>query len=212
YRRDLQTGELETVLDKYGYLAEATISPRGDYMTFTGGFEGDLEIYRSDLDGENIVRLTDEYGYDGGPFVSWDGDHIVYRRSVPFSSREELYDFAGLLKEDLVRPGELELWIMDDDGSNKRQVTELGGANFAPFLHPNNEQIIFSSNFHDPSGREFDLFVINVDGTGLRQITFTPEFDGFPMFNRAGDKLLWASNRDGSERGETNIFVADWEG
>jgi Tol biopolymer transport system component len=105
----------------------------------------------------------------------------------------------------------MDLYIMDADGKNNRQVTNLNGASFAPFLHPNGKQIIFSSNHHDPKGREFDLFVVNVDGTGLKQVTFTPDFDGFPMFSRDGKKLVWASNRFGVVRGETNIFTADWK-
>lgn len=201
---------LERVLDKNSYVAETTISPRGDYMTFTSDSEGDLEIYRSKLDGTGIKRLTNDPGYDGGPFVSWDGKKIVYRRDK-IDAESELADYRALLKEHLVRPGKLEIWIMNADGSGKRQVTQLGCASFAPFLHPNGKQIIFSSNYGDPKGREFDLFMINVDGTGLTRITHTPEFDGFPMFTRDGKRLVFASNRNGKVRGETNIFAADWK-
>lgn len=199
----------ELVLRRFGYIAETTIAPDASFMTFTGGFDGELEIYRSDLDGKNMRKLTDDVGYDGGPFVSWDSKKIVYRRDT-LDTPSEVADFRRLLKNNKVRPGKLEIWIMDADGSNKRQVTRLDAASFAPFLHPNGKQIIFSSNYGDPRGREFDLFVINVDGTGLKRITHTPEFDGFPMFNREGDKLVWASNRFGTVRGETNVFVADW--
>lgn len=215
YRRaiDPKTGEpgaIEPVIRKREYIAETTIAPNGDYMTFTGLFEGDLEIYRSDLDGKNVMRLTDDYGYDGGPFVSWDSKKIVYRRDA-IENPEERRDYLRLLKQNLVRPGKLELMVMDADGKNKRQITRLGAASFAPFIHPNGRQVIFSSNYGDPKGREFDLFVVNLDGSGLRRITHTPEFDGFPMFSRDGKKLIWASNRFGKVRGETNIFVADWK-
>jgi Tol biopolymer transport system component len=100
---------------------------------------------------------------------------------------------------------------MDADGNNKKQVTKVGGASFAPFLHPDGKRIIFCSNFEDPKGREFDLYMINIDGTGLEKITHTGDFDGFPMFSRDGKKLLFSSNRFGSTRGETNVFVADWK-
>lgn len=199
----------ERVLNQKGYIAETTISPDGKYMTWTGDFEGDIEIYRSDLDGKNVRKLTDEPGYDGGPFVSWDGKKIVYRRDI-IDSPEALATYKELHAQHLVRPGRLELWIMDADGKNKRQVTKLNCASFAPFLHPNGKQIIFSSNYGDPRGREFDLFVINTDGTGLRRVTKNPDFDGFPMFSRDGKKLIWASNRNGKVRGETNVFIADW--
>ncbi len=204
--------DLQKVLQKAGYVAETTISPDGKFMTLTGSWDGDLDIYRADLDGKNLTRLTTDFGYDGGPFISWDSKKIVYRRSPLFANDAERSEYSDLLRQNLVRPGRMNIWIMDADGKNKRQVTDLPGASFAPFLLPNGRQIIFSSNHHDPKGREFDLFLVNIDGTGLRQVTFTPDFDGFPMVSRDGTKLVWSSNRFGSTPRETNVFVAEWRG
>lgn len=198
------------LINSEGYTAESTIDPNGKFITFTSTMHGDIEIYRCDLNGKNIKRLTNEAGYDGGPFVSWDGKKIVYRRDR-IDSEGELNEYRDLLKQNMVRPGKLEIWVMDADGKNKRQVTNLNCASFAPFMLPNGKQIIFSSNHGDPKGREFDLFLINVDGTGLKRITYTPEFDGFPMLTRDGKRLVWASNRNAAIPGETNIFVADWK-
>ena len=203
-------GEVQKILDFGSYIAETTIAPNGKYMTFTAKKDGDLNIFRSNIDGSNIVQLTDEYGYDGGPFVSWDSKKIVYRRDL-IENDQERADYKTLVEQNLVRPSKLEIWIMDADGKNKKQVTNLGCASFAPFLHPNGKQIIFSSNYGDPKGREFDLWMINVDGTGLERVTKTPDFDGFPMWTRDGKKLIWASNRFGKVRGETNLFTADWK-
>ena len=100
--------------------------------------------------------------------------------------------------------------MMSSDGSNKRQVTNNGAANWAPLLHPNNRQIIFSSNLHDPERRSFSLYLINVDGTGLERVTHGARFDSFPMFSRDGKKLLLASTRNAKEPREFNIFIADW--
>ena len=198
------------IIDKGHYVAETTIAPNGKYMVWTSDRSGDLEIYRSDLNGKNIKKLTDTVGYDGGPFVSWDSKKIVYRRDS-FDTPEQIEDYKALLKQHLIRPTKLEIWVMDADGSNKRQVTHLGCASFAPFMHPDGKRIIFSSNYGDPKGREFDIFMINVDGTGLERITRTPEFDGFPMFTRDGKRLVFASNRNGKEPHETNLFVATWK-
>jgi Tol biopolymer transport system component len=200
---------LQKVLDQNEYLAETTIDPNGKFMTFTSAFQGDLDIYRSDMNGKNIQRLTNDYGYDGGPFVSWDGKSIVYRR-YGLKTEQERSDYSALLKDHLVRPSKLEIWMMNADGSNNRQITSLGTASFAPFLHPDNQRIIFASNFGDKKGREFELWTINVNGLFFERITYVPDFDGFPMFSRDGKKIVWASNRNGKVRGETNIFVADW--
>ena len=70
--------------------------------------------------------------------------------------------------------------------------------------------MIFSSNLHDPEGRNFDLYLINLNGTGLERVTTHPSFDGFPMFTRDGKHLVFASNRHSRNPGDTNIFVAEW--
>lgn len=209
YRRDLKTKELKKIIDIGNYVAETTIDPNGKYMTFTVN-DGDIDICRANLDGSNFKKLTNTPGYDGGPFVSWDGKLIAYRRSPKFKNQEELEEFKDLLKQGLVRPLEMDLWVMNSDGSNKRQVTKLPGASFAPFILPGNKKIIFSSNYGDPQGRIFELYLINIDGTGLEQVTHSGTFDSFPMVTRDGKHIVWASNRHGSVPHETNIFVADW--
>ena len=192
-----------------GYDAEATISPDGSRIVFTSVRDGDLDIYIMDADGGNLQRLTDEPGYDGGAFFSADGSRIVYRAHHP-STAAELADYRALLAAGLVRPTTLDIFVMNADGSNKRRITSNNAANFAPFFHPNGHQIIFSSNLHDPDGRNFDLYLINVDGTGLERVTQHGEFDGFPMFTRDGRTLVFASNRGAEQQGYTNVFLADW--
>jgi Tol biopolymer transport system component len=201
--------KFERVINKKSYVAETTIAPNGKFMVWTSDYQGDLDIYRSDLKGRHTKRLTHLVGYDGGPFVSWDSSKVVYRRDT-LQTDAEVKDYQDLLKEHLIRPNKLEIWIMDADGRNMQQVTNLRCASFAPFLSPDNQHVIFSSNNGDPKGREFDIYMINVDGSGLEKITDTPEFDGFPMFSRDGKKLVFCSNRNGKVPHETNVFVADW--
>ena len=191
-----------------GYDAEATVAPDG-LITFTSLRDGDMEIYTMKPDGSDVKRLTNRAGPDGGPFFSYDGTKIVFRgRSL--QSGEELDEFRSLLKDGLWRPTELELFVMDRDGSNLRQLTTLGGANFAPSWHPDGKRIIFASNMADPNGRDFDLYLVNVDGSGLERITYNDTFDGFPMFSPDGRHLVFASNRNARAEGETNVFIAEW--
>ena len=178
-------------------------------IVFTSVREGDLDIYSMNSDGTDVRRLTDKLGYDGGPFYSADGSKIVYRAHHP-KDEEEAADYRRLLAQSLIRPGNLEIWVMDADGGNKRQITDNGAANFAPFWHPDGKRIIFASNLANPRGRNFDLYLINEDGAGLEQVTFDAEFDSFPMFSSDGRLLVWASNRNSKERGETNVFLAEW--
>ena len=192
-----------------GYDAEATFSPAGDRIVFTSTRDGDLELYSMAPDGSDVVRLTDRPGYDGGAFYSPDGSKIIWRADYP-EEGPELDDYMRLLAEGLIRPGELEILVMDADGSNQRQVTNVGGANFAPYWHPSGEKIIFSSNHHDPDGRDFELYMINLDGTGLTQITYSEGFDGFPVFSPDGRYLVFGSNRNNGDSNDTNVFIAEW--
>jgi TolB protein len=201
---------LERLTDTPGYDAEATVSPQGDKIVFTSMRDGDLDIYTMNLDGSGVKRLTDGIGYDGGPFFSPDGSKIVYRTYHP-TDPAEIADYQNLLADDLVRPSKLDIWVMDADGSNKRQITDLGVASFAPFFHPSGEKIIFSSNFGDPAGREFDLWMVDLYGNNLERITFSEGFDGFPMWAPDGKTFVFCSNRHDSQPGETNVFVTEWK-
>lgn len=209
YTARLDGRELKPLLTSPGYDAEATVSPRGDRIVFTSTRDGDPEIYTMNLEGGDLRRLTRTKGYDGGPFFSLDGTKIVYRANHP-EGEDELRRYEEIIAKGLVRPTRLELFVMDADGGNQRQITHNGKANFAPFFHPDGERIIFASNMGDPHGRNFDLYLVNVDGTGLERITWNETFDGFPMFSRDGKQLVFASNRNNARPGETNLFIADW--
>ncbi len=196
-------------LTNYGvYTAEAVVSPDGRRLVFTSLKDGDLDIYTMNVDGTGVRRLTTTPGYDGGPWWSPDGTQIAYRAWHPADTA--LVTYRALLAERLVRPNRMELWVMNADGSNQRQITHLGGANFGPSWTPDGKRLIFSSNYTQPRSGNFDLYLIALDGTGLEQITTHGAFDGFPMFSPDGRTVVWASNRHGSTPTETNLFVADW--
>lgn len=203
-------GDLRQLTNNGAYNAEATASPDGRQVLFTSTRDGDIELYVMKSDGSDVRRLTHRVGYDGGAFFSPDGRHIVWRAQYPVTATDTA-DYRRLLGQRLVRPAKLELWIADADGRNPRQITTLGGANFAPFFHPDGRRIIFSSNHEDPRGREFDLYLIGLDGKGLEKVTASKDFDGFPMFSPNGRKLVFASNRHAKGPGETNLFIADWK-
>jgi Tol biopolymer transport system component len=209
FSANLDGSGLRRLTKNRGYDAEGTISPDGRKIVFTSMRAGDLDIYTMNADGSGTKRLTTEKGYDGGPFFSWDGKTIVYRAHHP-KTKDELKEYESLLKQNLIKPTRAEIFMMSADGSNKRQLTNNGAANWAPFLHPNNRQIIFSSNLHDPARRSFSLYVINVDGTALERVTYEARFDSFPMFSRDGKRLVFASTRNAKESREFNIFIADW--
>lgn len=200
--RPLVTGE--------GYDAEATVSPDGRFVIFTSTRSGDLELWRLDLRTGEQMQLTDTPGYDGGAFFSPDSRRIVWRASRP--QGEALAAYRGLLAQGLVEPSAMQLFVANADGTDARQVTDLPGANWAPFFHPDGRRILFSSNHESQGGRTFALYLIRDDGTGLKKITHSGTFEAFPMFSPDGRRLVFASNRNKARTPsrDTNLFVADW--
>ncbi len=209
YTSKLDGSDLRPLTSNGAYNAEGTLSPDGKQIIFTSTMDGDIELYTMNLDGTGLRRLTQRIGYDGGAWFSPNGKMIVWRAAYPKTAADTA-DYLSLLRQRMVRPARVEVWVSNADGTGARQVTNLGGANFAPVFTPDGKRIIFSSNFEQPRSGSFDLFLINLDGTGLEKITTHADFDSFPMFSYDGKKLVWASNRNQKQEGETNIFVADW--
>lgn len=209
YIADLNGEIIDTLIGQSGYDAEATVSPNGDLIVFTSDRTGDLELFTCNIDGSNVKQVTYGLGYDGGAFFSPDGKKLVFRSSRPVTVAE-INEYKQLLSEGLVAPTNMEIYTCNVDGSDMKQITRLGKANWAPFYHPSGEKIIFSSNHAGERGFEFNLFMINTDGTGLEQITFDPVFDAFPMFSYDGKKLIFSSNRNNGGTRFTNLFIADW--
>lgn len=195
-----------------GYDAEATVSPDGKYLIFTSTRSGDLELWRYEIKTKKYLQITNRLGYDGGAFFSPDSKHIVWRASRP--QGEDSVSYKKLLANGYVEPKELNIFVADIDGKNVKQVTNLAGANWAPFFHPDGKKILFCSNHHSINigGRIFSVFMINIDGTGLKKIINSDTFDAFPMFSFDGKKIVFCSNRrsDREPTRDTNIFVADW--
>ncbi|MGZ7039603.1 MAG: TolB family protein, partial [Thermoanaerobaculia bacterium] len=114
-----------------------------------------------------------------------------------------------LLAQRVVKPLHMELFLMNADGSNQRQITNNGAANFCPYFMRDNKRIIFTSNVN-ASGFEFDLWTIAKDGSGLERITTAGGFDGFPVFSPDGEYLVWASGRANPEGHDLDLYIARW--
>ncbi len=195
--------------DNPGYDAEATISPDGKTMLFTSTRDGDIDLYTMDLKSGKTKRITNQLGYDGGAWFSPDGKKIIWRASRP-QTESEIKEYKDLLKENLVAPTQMEVWIANADGSQAKQVSKLGQANWAPAYMPDSKTIIFASNHEYKRGFPFNLYTMNEDGSDLKKISRDKGFDAFPMFSTDGKKVVFCSNRNNGGTRDTNIFVADW--
>lgn len=207
---DLEGNITAQLTTEPGYDAEATVSPKGDKIVFTSTRSGDLELYTMNLDGTDVKQITDELGYDGGAFFSPDGTQLIFRASRP-KTPEAIKKYKDLLADGLVEPTDMELFICNADGSELRQLTFLGNANWSPFFHPSGKKILFSSNFEAEKGFPFNLYMIDVDGKNLERITHSETFDAFPVFSNDGKSLIFSSNRNNGGGRDTNLFIAEWQ-
>ena len=206
---DLKGNIINQLTNLVGYDAEPTVSPKGDKIVFTSTRNGDIDLYTMNLDGSDVKQITFELGYDGGAFFSPDGTKIIFRSSRP-KTEDEIKEYKDLLAEGLVQPTEMELFICNADGSDLKQLTHLGNANWSPFFHPSGKKILFSSNFEAKRGFPFNLYLIDIDGKNLERVTHGETFDAFPVFSNDGAKLIFSSNRNNGGGRDTNLFIAEW--
>lgn len=209
FMADLNGKIVKQLTNAKGYDAEATLSPDGNSMIYTSDKDGDIELYIMNLKTGKEKRITNTLGYDGGAWFSPDGKKIIWRASRP-QTEEEVKEYKSLLAENLVAPTQMEVWVANADGSNARQITRYGQANWAPAFMPDSKRIIFASNHEYKRGFPFNLYTINEDGANLQKISRDKGFDAFPMFSPDGKKIIFCSNRNNGGTRDTNIFVADW--
>lgn len=208
YLSDLNGKIIKKLTDSKGYDAEATISPDGKKMLFTSTRNGDLDLFIMDMTTGITTQVTNTLGYDGGAWFSADGKQIIWRASRP-KSDAEIREYKELLQEGLVAPTQMEVFVANADGSNARQITNLGQANWAPNFMPDG-RVIFCSNHEYKRGFPFNMYTMNADGTQIEKISRDKGFDAFPMFSPNGKKIIFCSNRNNGGTRDTNIFVADW--
>jgi Tol biopolymer transport system component len=111
------------------------------------------EIYVMRADGSDVKRITNNPGYDGGPFFSPDGKRILWRA---FNKEGDIAN----------------VFTVNVDGSDARQVTDFGSMSWAPYFHPTGEYIIFTSN--KLGFANFELFIVDRDGAKEPvRVTFT---------------------------------------
>lgn len=209
YVRNRQTGSLRRLTNRRGYDAEASYSPDGQWIVFAStrqaydrdlspaeqkqldtdpSYFGEIYIMRADPDGSGVRRLTDVPGYDGGPFFSPDGTRIIWRR----------FDESGLIAD---------IWTMNLDGTDQRQITDFDAMSWAPYIHPSAEYVVFASN--KLGFENFELFMVDIDGRKEPvRVTYSEGFDGLPVPSPDGRRLAWTTNRGGGREGQ--IYLANW--
>jgi Tol biopolymer transport system component len=209
FMADLNGNIVKQLTNSPAYDAEATISPDGKSMVYTSTKDGDIELYVMNLKTGKEKRVTHAPGYDGGAWFSPDGKKLIWRASRP-TTEADIKEYNELLKEDLVAPTKMEVWVSNADGTEAKKVSDFGQANWAPVFMPDGKRILFASNHEYKRGFPFNLYMMDIDGSNLTKVSRDEGFDAFPMFSYDGKKIVFCSNRNNGGTRDTNIFIADW--
>lgn len=226
-RKDPATQELRPgawVMDAYGsnqrevlpYAIAADGSPDGTQIAYVSTQGGG--IWTADADGNSPVQLTIPASGASQihPTWSWDGTRIAYVHLEPGAASA-----AGFHPE---------IWVMNADGTNKRQLTvanpdnlDAGGNTIntahdanAPDWSPTDDRIAFWSGVEGCCGQ---IWVISADGTGRKQLSEAPLVaargvsanNDDPAWSPDGKKILFSTNRSGTAP-EHEMWVMDADG
>jgi TolB protein len=170
------------------YTAECGYSPDGSRIVFASNRSGSMNLYTMQADGSDIQQITDtSHCYNGGSFFSPDGSKIIFR-----ADRE--------------RQHYLQLYVIEADGTNERQLTDNGAVNWAPYWHPNGEVVAFTTSLH--GHMHYEIYLLNIETGSTFRLTHNPSFDGLPAFSSKGTKMVWTSKRSSDQ--SCQLFVADF--
>lgn len=189
YEGDPDGSNLVNLTRAKGYDAEGAYSRDGKKITFASDRDGSMNLYSMNADGTEVRQITHTTGcYNGGPFLSPDGSHIVFRA-------------------DRDRKDYLQIYMINPDGSGEVKLTSNDAVNWAPYWHPNGKSIVFTTSMH--GHRNYEVYLMNVDTRTFQRVTHSPRFDGLPVFSNDGRRMMWTSQR--AADGSSQVFVADFK-
>jgi Tol biopolymer transport system component len=218
------------------HLSHSAAPPRSAYARsgsrYRWSFPEGMDIFKADLDGKNLVRLTTADGYDAEASYSPDGKQIIFSSFRDGDSDIYIMDADGKNSHRIVaakgydggpffspdgkrivyrsdRRGNdlLQIYVNNPEGTAERALTNNDAVNWGPFWHPDSTHIVYSTSRHGHSN--YEIYLMNVDTGAEERITYHDGFDGLPVFSPDGKKLMWTSNSRGTDR-NSQLFIADF--
>lgn len=188
YEANIDGTDLHPLTSGRAYHAECAYSPDGSRIVYASNEDGGMNLYTMKSDGTDVQQIThDPQCYNGGPFYSPDGQQVIFR-----ADRES--------------PDYLQIYVINADGSEERQLTSNGAVNWAPYWHPNGKVIAFTTSLH--GHRHYEIYLCNIATGNQIRLTHSSSFDGLPVFSLDGKKMMWTSKRGPDNTSQ--IFIADF--
>lgn len=234
FLRDLDSGATNLVSPGIGLTTCAWVHPTADLIMFASthedpgaldkqreeieirnsgitrpygwDYDSHYEIYQADSDGGNLVNLTNSPGYDAEGSYSADGSKIL------FASNREAYSRTLSQAEQKLFDDDssyfMDLYIMNADGSDVKQITHSPGYDGGPFFSPDNQKVVWRR--FNPDGNSAEIWTMDIDGSNQRQLTAEAMVSWGPYYHPSGDYIIYSSNVLGHANFE--LFMIDPEG
>ena len=190
YMRDMVTGRTTTVSGRDGLNIGAAWAPDGQSAALCLSMDGEPDIYRIDLTGRILQRLTKSWDICVSPTFSPEGNRIafvsnraggpqIYIRDLG-DGREERLTFEGRYNTSPTWSGlnriaytgsedsRFNIFSIDPSGRDRRNLTMGQGNNEDATWSPNGRYLAFSSN----RAGAYHLYIMTANGQNQRRITF----------------------------------------
>lgn len=182
---------------------EISIRESGVSRPYGWDYDRHYDIYQGDSNGANLVNLTNTDGYDAEGSYSADGSQIL------FASNREAYQRSLSQAEQKLFDDDssyfMDLYLMDADGSNVRQLTHSPGYDGGPFFSPDNQKVVWRR--FNPDGNSAEIWTMDMDGSNQRQLTADAMVSWGPYYHPSGDYIIYSSNILGNANFE--LFMID---
>jgi Tol biopolymer transport system component len=183
---------------------EIAFRKSGQTRRYSWDYDPTYDIQEFDLATGKYVNLTHVKGYDAEGAYSPDSSKIV------FASNRAAYSRKLTDKEqkqlDLDPSYFMDVYIMNADGSNVKQLTNVPGYDGGTFFSPDGKKIIWRRFSED--GARAEVYTMNVDGTDQRKITSVGAMSWAPIFHPSGDYIIFSTNILGFDNFELYMIDA----
>ena len=229
YIQDTGTGAIERLTSSPGIDTQPAYSPDGSMMAYMSDRTGDNEIYIANADGSNPVNITNNPASDQNPAWSLDGQWIAFATNrdgnleiyIMRSDGSDLHNLTNNPADDQKptwlegggiffstgqaiafqsnRDGNQEIYLMNSDGSEQRNLTNNPSDDTMPAGAPNGNRIAFTTN----RDGNLEIYLMNIDGSNQVNLTNNPAADQWPAWSPDGNWIAFISDRPGNQ----DIFI-----
>ena len=185
---------------------EIAIRESGIERAYGWDYDRHYDIYIANSDGSDTRNISNAEGYDAEGSYSADGSQIL------FASNREAYSRKLSLAEQALFEDDssyfMDLYVMDADGGNVRQLTRSPGYDGGPFFSPDGSKITWRR--FNPDGNSAEIWTMDADGSNQRQLTADAMVAWAPYYHPSGEYLIYSSNQLGHANFE--LFLIDTQG